>query len=82
MTKGLNNNSIKKIIKFLLDDSDLSERVFREYLPQSIIDERKLCDLTFAFNHIHFPNKMEDIQIRTKKLKMVGLSLSQHRMEQ
>lgn len=68
LTKGLNNNTIKKALKTLLDDSKLNKDYFKEYLPQRIIDERKLCDLSFAFNHIHFPTKMEDMQEARKRL--------------
>lgn len=68
LTKGLNNNIVKKRIKNLLDDSSLSENLFKEYLPENIIEERKLCDLKFAFNHIHFPEKMDDMQKARKRL--------------
>ena len=68
LTKGLNNNTIKKALKTLLEDSKLNKDYFKEYLPQKILDERNLCDLSFAFNHIHFPNKMEDMQEARKRL--------------
>ena len=68
LTKGLNNNTIKKAIKTLLDESELNKDCFREYLPNEILEQRKLCDLSFAFNHIHFPNKMEDMQEARKRL--------------
>lgn len=68
LTKGLNNNTVKKAIKNLLDDNSLSEILFKEYLPKNILEERKLCDLNFAFNHIHFPSKMEDMQMARRRL--------------
>lgn len=68
LTKGLNNNTIKKTLKNLLDDNSLSEGLFKEYLSKDIVEERKLCDLKFAFNHIHFPEKMEDMQEARKRL--------------
>lgn len=68
LTKGLNNNTVKKTIKNLLDYSSLSENLFKEYLPNNIIEERELCDLKFAFEHIHFPEKMVDMQKARKRL--------------
>ena len=68
LTKGLNNNTVKKAIRSLLDDSTLNEKLFSEYLPRQIIEERKLCDLNFAFNHIHFPNKLADMQEARRRL--------------
>ena len=68
LTKGLNNNTVKKTIKNLLDDDSLSENLFKEYLPKNIIEERKLSDLKFAFDHIHFPEKMDDMQKARKRL--------------
>ena len=68
LTKGLNNNIVKKTIRNLLDDDSLSEDFFKEYLTQNIVKERKLCDLKFAFDHIHFPKKMEDMQEARKRL--------------
>ena len=68
LTKGLNNNTVKKTIKNLLDDGSLSGDLFKEYLPKNIVDERELCDLSFAFNHIHFPKKFEDMQVARKRL--------------
>ena len=43
LTKGLNNNTVKKTIKNLLDDDSLSENLFKEYLPKNIIEERKIA---------------------------------------
>ena len=68
LTQGLKNNTIKKTIKYLLDNNELNKNYFKEYLPQNIIDERKLCNLEYAFNHIHFPNKMDDMQEARKRL--------------
>ena len=68
LTKGLNNNTVKKSIKSLLDDEKLNRDLFKEYLPKEILEERKLCDLSFAFNHIHFPKKINDMQEARKRL--------------
>ena len=68
LTKGLNNNIVKKTIKNLLEDDSLSDNLFKEYLPENVIEDRKLCDLKFAFDHIHFPEKMENMQKARKRL--------------
>lgn len=67
LTKGLTNNTIKKAIKNLLED-DKEEELCNEYLPKDILEERNLCDLSYAFNHIHFPEKMDDMQVARKRL--------------
>ena len=68
LTKGLNNNTVKKAIRSLLDDNSLNEKLFSEYLPRQIVEERKLCDLNFAFNYIHFPKKLADMQEARRRL--------------
>ena len=68
LTKGLTNNTIKKTIKELLDDKDICKEIFEEYLPEKIRKERELCDLSYAFNHIHFPQNMDDMKIARKRL--------------
>ena len=68
LTKGLTNNTIKKTIKELLDNKDICKGIFEEYLPERIRKERELCDLSYAFNHIHFPQNMDDMKIARKRL--------------
>lgn len=68
LTKGLKNNLIKKIIRTLLGDKSLCQDIFEEYLPENIVEKRKLKDLSFAFEHIHFPHKLEDMKEARKRL--------------
>ena len=68
LTKGLTNDKIKNCIKSILEDNDLCSGVFEEYLPNAIKVERNLCDLQYAFNHIHFPNNIEDMRVARKRL--------------
>ncbi len=66
--KGLTNNTIKKIMKGLLEDKELCKDVFEEYLPQEIINLRGLVNLSYAFRHIHYPDNMEDMLKARKRL--------------
>ena len=68
LTKGLTNEKIKTIIKNVLQDKSLCANIFEEYLPKHLKDERKLCDISYAFNHIHFPDNINDMQIARKRL--------------
>lgn len=67
-TKGLTNNTIKKIIKEIINDNSLTQNIFEEYLPSNIIKERRLCDLSYAFRHIHYPNDITDMKDARKRL--------------
>ena len=68
VTKGLSNNTVKKAIKETLLDKKLSSDVFEEYLPDSIVKDRKLVDLSYAFNHIHCPSDMNDMLKARRRL--------------
>ena len=68
LTKGLTNEKIKTIIKNVLQDKEIFEGIFEEYLPNHLKDERKLCDISYAFRHIHFPNNMKDMQVARRRL--------------
>ena len=66
LTKGLSNNTIKKAIANLINDTKLNTEIFEEYLPDNIIRNRKLPTLSYAFKHIHYPDDMDDM-IRARK---------------
>ena len=68
LTKGLSNNTMKKTLKSLLNDKSLCKNEFEEYIPEEFIKRNKLCDLQYAFNHIHFPNDLSDMQYARKRL--------------
>lgn len=68
ITKGLSNNTIKKTVKELLEDDRLNKDIVIEYLPDDIIKERELCDLSYAFKHIHYPIDMDDMLKARKRL--------------
>lgn len=61
LTKGLTNNNIKNFIKSALDDKINYKDVYKEYLPKEILEERNLCSLSYAINHMHYPKSMEDM---------------------
>lgn len=60
LTKGLTNANIIKAIKNLLVENNL-QYSFVEYLPHELMAKRKLCDIKFALNHIHFPKNFDDL---------------------
>ncbi len=68
ITKGLSNNTIKKTVKELLEDDRLNKDIVIEYLPDDIIKERELCDLSYAFKHIHYPIDIDDMLKARKRL--------------
>ena len=68
LTKGLTNEKIKNAIKDVLSNETLCKKVLEEYLPVNIRKERDLCELSYAFNHIHFPDDLEDVKLARKRL--------------
>lgn len=48
---GLTDINLRKWITSALETEDLDE----DWLGREMIDERKLCDMRFAYNNIHFP---------------------------
>ena len=68
LTKGITNNTIKKAVKEVLSDKKLYSEYVKEYLPKELIEKRELCDLDFAFNHVHFPVDFADMQVARKRL--------------
>ena len=68
LTRGINNEKLKKYMHSALEDDSLNKKVFEEYLPDNIKKERSLCDLSYAFNHIHFPDDFDDLSVARKRL--------------
>ena len=68
LTKGLQNERIKKAIKELIDDKSTSNKFLVEYLPDYIRKERDICELSYALSHIHFPDNLDDMKIARKRL--------------
>ena len=68
LTKGLTNTTIKNAIKNILGDDSMTHDIMEEYLPSDIIRERELSKLSYAFNHIHFPDNLDDMMKARKRL--------------
>ena len=68
LTKGLTNERIKSIISNVLKDDALCSEIYEEYLPKYLKDERNLCDISYAFKHIHFPDNLKDMQTARKRI--------------
>lgn len=68
LTRGLTNEKIKNAIRDVLSNETLCKKVLEEYLPAKIRKERRLCELSYAFNHIHFPDNLEDVKLARKRL--------------
>ena len=68
LTKGLSNNTVKNAIKNVLESDDIKKDLFEEYLSPSILKERDLCDIGYAFKHIHFPDNLDDMLYARKRL--------------
>lgn len=68
LTKGLSNNVIKNAIKNILDSKEYDDTLFKEYLPSNVLKERNICNISYAFRHIHFPDNMDDMLNARKRL--------------
>ncbi len=62
-TAGLNSNAIRKVIGLCLEQYTPDDP-----LPLFLREKYGLCDLKTALNKIHFPAKIQDIEIARKRL--------------
>ena len=67
LTKGIKNDKIKNAIINVLDNIDEYKIDFEEYLPNDIKVKRNLCDLEYAYKHIHFPKDFDDMSIARRR---------------
>lgn len=65
ITKGIQNETIKKIIKQVIDDKKDEDY---DYLPIEIRNERELAELNHSISHIHFPTDMNDMLVARRRL--------------
>lgn len=63
-TEGLNNQTIVKAIRQVLESLSLTY----DYLPESIRKKEGLCEYNFAIRQIHFPDNMEHLITARKRL--------------
>ena len=64
-TAGLNQRSIRKILKNILSEL----KTIPEIMPESILRENDLISLDQALRNIHFSNDLTELRSATKRLK-------------
>ena len=64
-TAGLNQRSIRKILKNILSELE----TIPEIMPESILRENDLISLDQALRNIHFSNDLTELRSATKRLK-------------
>ncbi len=64
-TAGLNQRSIRKILKNILSELE----TIPEIIPESILRENDLISLDQALRNIHFSNDLTELRSATKRLK-------------
>ncbi len=74
LTAGMTQNVLRGIIENALK---LSNNQFEEFLPSWIRKDYDICELNFAINNIHFPEKKEDFMVARKRIAFQELLLLQ-----
>lgn len=64
LTAGLNNKTISKAVRQLLDEKILEQ----EYLPEDVRNRYHLSEINFAIGQIHFPENQENLIEARKRL--------------
>mgnify|MGYP001948293500 CR=1 FL=1 len=57
LTAGLNNKTVSKAVRQLLDEKILEQ----EYLPEDVRSRYHLSEINFAIRQIHFPENQESL---------------------
>ena len=65
LTKGINNQTIKKALKQILETKNFH---FSDFLPASILEEESFLPLNKAIREIHFPTNQASLQEAKKRL--------------
>lgn len=74
LTKGLTHNNLRRIIENCLK---LTSNRYVETLPNSIREEHKLCEISFSYEEIHFPQSFQHVEEARKRLVFEELLLLQ-----
>ncbi len=72
-TRGLTSKGLRYLVKPILK----SVGAIEDFIPQEILRENKLPDLSVALRRIHFPLKLEDAEIAKKRFAFEDLFLLQ-----
>lgn len=65
MTKGINQNDM---IKCIYECMKQYKNDLIEYIPNSILQEKRLCGIKYAIENIHFPKSKEHLKIAKYRL--------------
>lgn len=65
LTAGLNNRMVMKAVKEALS---MLPEVIRDPLPYDILQRYRLCTLSYALHHIHFPADMKAMEAARRRL--------------
>lgn len=65
LTNGVSNKDIVGVIRNILDNTEYK---IKEYLPNNILQRRKLCDINFAIKSMHLPDTKENVSIAMYRL--------------
>lgn len=74
LTKGITNNILRRIMDNCLQ---LTRNNYTESLPNAIRKEHKLCEISFSYEQIHFPQSFHHIEVARKRLVFEELLLLQ-----
>ncbi len=74
LTYGMSQNVIRSIIENALK---ITNNQFEEFLPSWIRKDYDICEINYAINNIHFPEKTEDFMIAKKRIAFQELLLLQ-----
>ncbi|MBR3280538.1 MAG: ATP-dependent DNA helicase RecG [Clostridia bacterium] len=74
LTNGMTQNVIRGIIENALK---LCDNSFEDFLPDWILKEYDICNLSFAINNIHFPEESKDFLKARKRVAFQELLILQ-----
>jgi len=72
-TEGLNSKFLRKLIKPILKNKN----IFKEFLPQEILNRKNLLGLYEAINEVHFPSNKELLLAARRRLSFDEIFLIQ-----
>ena len=66
LTKGLSNKTVAQAVKDAFEkEKSLS---LKEYLPEELIKDKSLVNISYAIEHIHFPDSEDDFLLARNRL--------------
>lgn len=74
LTNGMTQNVLRGIIESALK---IANNQLEEFMPANIRTKYKICEINYAIEHIHFPEKKEDFQMARRRIAFEELFLLQ-----